>query len=64
MFCIFMVKKHSVLLLNNAIFTIEFNGLAQFSLKNRLKPLFFSRLSKDNILYFGEDKQKKVHPAA
>ncbi|MBL2892673.1 hypothetical protein ELO33_14990, partial [Klebsiella pneumoniae] len=30
MFCIFMVKKHSVLLLNNAIFTIEFNGLAQF----------------------------------
>ncbi|PLM54563.1 hypothetical protein CWN34_24825, partial [Klebsiella pneumoniae] len=24
MFCIFMVKKHSVLLLNNAIFTIEF----------------------------------------
>ncbi|KAB7735024.1 hypothetical protein GBA78_17545, partial [Klebsiella pneumoniae] len=25
MFCIFMVKKHSVLLLNNAIFTIEFN---------------------------------------
>ncbi|PLK35617.1 hypothetical protein CWN30_22235, partial [Klebsiella pneumoniae] len=26
MFCIFMVKKHSVLLLNNAIFTIEFNG--------------------------------------
>ncbi|HBY9739237.1 TPA: hypothetical protein MJA57_05340 [Klebsiella pneumoniae] len=33
MFCIFMVKKHSVLLLNNAIFTIEFNGLAQFFTK-------------------------------
>ncbi|MBF8460174.1 hypothetical protein FMJ63_09065, partial [Klebsiella michiganensis] len=28
MFCIFMVKKHSVLLLNNATFTIIFNGLA------------------------------------
>ncbi|MBX4796977.1 hypothetical protein DP157_07315 [Klebsiella michiganensis] len=30
MFCIFMVKKHSVLLLNNATFTIIFNGLARF----------------------------------
>ncbi|MBX4776473.1 hypothetical protein C6994_07315 [Klebsiella sp. CVUAS 10191.3] len=30
MFCIFMVKKHSVLLLNKATFTIIFNGLAMF----------------------------------
>jgi hypothetical protein len=54
-----MVKKHSVLLLNNAIFTIIFNGLAQFLPENRLKSLFFRRLSKDNILYSSEDKQKK-----
>ncbi|HAZ76702.1 hypothetical protein C3369_12280 [Escherichia sp. ESNIH1] len=30
MFCFIMVKKHSVLLLNNAIFTSLLNGLAQF----------------------------------
>ncbi|NBF30092.1 hypothetical protein GV751_10645, partial [Enterobacter hormaechei] len=26
MFCFIMVKKHSVLLMNNAIFTSAFNG--------------------------------------
>ncbi|TZG19989.1 hypothetical protein FYF90_21775 [Enterobacter sp. RVSM5a] len=30
MFCFIMVKKHSVLLMNNAIFTSALNGLAQF----------------------------------
>jgi hypothetical protein len=59
-----MVKKHSVLLMNNAIFTSAFNGLAQFLSKTRLKSLFFRRLSKDNILKSGRDKQIKVQFAA
>ncbi|EIW8599138.1 hypothetical protein CF639_04985 [Klebsiella pneumoniae] len=44
MFCIFMVKKHSVLLLNNAIFTIEFNGLVQFFTKKQIKTSIFQSI--------------------
>ncbi|NYU11731.1 hypothetical protein A8O28_20600 [Enterobacteriaceae bacterium CCUG 67584] len=41
MFCFIMVKKHSVLLLNNATFAIAFNGLAQFFHKNQSKISIF-----------------------
>ncbi|QYM48739.1 hypothetical protein HJ440_21060 [Enterobacter hormaechei] len=50
--------------MNNAIFTSAFNGLAQFFVKTRLKSLFFRRLSKDNILKSGGDKQIKAQLAA
>ncbi|POZ15652.1 hypothetical protein C3Z09_13875 [Lelliottia aquatilis] len=44
MFCFIMVKKHSVLLMNNAIFTSAFNGLAQFSTKNQTKISIFQAI--------------------
>jgi len=43
-FCFIMVKKHSVLLLNNATFTIAFNGLAQFFTKNQTKISIFQAI--------------------
>ncbi|RNT21377.1 hypothetical protein EGH62_16945 [Klebsiella aerogenes] len=46
MFCIFMVKKHSVLLLNNAIFTMNFNGLAQFFTLIMIKISIFQVIKK------------------
>ena len=43
-FCFIMVKKHSVLLMNNAIFTSAFNGLAQFFVKNQTKISIFQAI--------------------
>jgi hypothetical protein len=39
-----MVKKHSVLLLNNATFTIIFNGLASFSPEKQIKISIFQAI--------------------
>ncbi|MZY74415.1 alpha-L-fucosidase [Enterobacter hormaechei] len=44
MFCFIMVKKHSVLFMNNAIFTSAFNGLAQFFVKNQTKTSIFQAI--------------------
>ncbi|KJM53214.1 hypothetical protein ASV07_01820 [Enterobacter roggenkampii] len=44
MFCFIMVKKHSVLLMNNAIFTSAFNGLAQAFVKNQTKISIFQEI--------------------
>ncbi|KZP51406.1 hypothetical protein A3N37_16120 [Enterobacter ludwigii] len=46
MFCFIMVKKHSVLLMHNAIFTSAFNGLAQFFHKNQTKISIFQAIKK------------------
>jgi len=43
-FCFIMVKKHSVLLLNNAIFTNAFNGLARLFVKKRAKISIFQAI--------------------
>ncbi|MZK15697.1 hypothetical protein GT617_19910 [Enterobacter hormaechei] len=43
-FCFIMVKKHSVLLMNNAIFTSAFNGLAQVFNKNQTNISIFQAI--------------------
>jgi len=39
-----MVKKHSVLLMNNDIFTSAFNGLARFFIKNQTNISIFQAI--------------------
>jgi len=41
-----MVKKHSVLFVNNAIFTSVFNGLAKLLPENQSKSSIFQAIKK------------------
>ncbi|ABV15925.1 hypothetical protein CKO_04881 [Citrobacter koseri ATCC BAA-895] len=45
-FCIYVVKKQTVLFLNYAIFTCCINGLAQFFMQNQSKHSIFQSIKK------------------